>query len=87
MSNDRIEERLATIERTLAEVNQKLTALVGGPSPTSRWWENLPPPMTDDQLRENEAEAPYREYIRMTGDCPPKSWRPGDPIPEPDYWK
>jgi hypothetical protein len=87
MSTDQLEKRLAAIERALADVQQKLDALIGGPNPKSRWWEKLGPPMTDEERQEYEAAAPYRAYIRQTGDLPPPDWRPGDPIPEPDHWK
>jgi hypothetical protein len=84
MSMEQMEARLAAIEGRLAGMDEKLTRLVAGPDPKSRWWEALsslpplPPPTAYD-----EAVA---KYIRQTGDCPPKDWKPGDPIPEPDWW-
>jgi hypothetical protein len=86
MSSDQLEQRLASIEHTLADVQRKVNALVSGPEPKSRWWEIPGPPMTDDEKQAYDESAPYRAYIRQTGTTPPDDWKPGDPIPEPDYW-
>lgn len=86
MSTEQLEQRLAEVEKRLADVQQKLDTLIGGPDPKSKWWENLPPP-TEEDRQAYEALAPYRAYIRQTGDLPPPGWKPGDPIPEPDFWK
>ncbi len=48
MAEPTLEERVAEIEQKLADVERKVDALVGGPAPTSRWWENLGPPMTEE---------------------------------------
>ncbi len=86
MSAEQLELRLAGIERTLADVQQKVNTLAGGPSPASKWWEAVPP-ASDEVRREWDAMAPYLAYIRQTGESPPKEWKPGDPIPEPDHWE
>ena len=86
MSIEQLEQRLTAVERSVAELNRQVTAFSGGPSPTSKWWEKVPP-MTEEEQKAFDEAAPYREYIRMTGDSPPPGWRPGDPIPEPDHWK
>jgi hypothetical protein len=87
MAEVTLEDRLARIEQKLADVERKVDTLVGGPSPNSRWWENLGPPMTEEERREWDEAAPRRAYIRQTGQCPPPDWKPGDPIPEPDWWQ
>ena len=77
MSTEQIEERLARLEREMAELRERIEAR------DRPWWERLPkidPQMFDEM-------QPYSEYIRQTGDAPPDDWKPGDPIPEPDYWK
>jgi hypothetical protein len=88
---------LEQLERDVAELKQQVAGLLAqqqatpkiiGPSPYSRWWEKLPPPLT---YVETEEERHFSEavtkYIRQTGDAPPPDWKPGDPIPEPEHWK
>jgi hypothetical protein len=50
-----------------------------------KWWE-LPGPPPSPELLEamKEAEA-YGRYWRVTGREAPPDWKPGDPIPEPNY--
>ena len=35
---------------------------------------------------ESEEMKAYSQYIRKTGQLPPDDWKPGDPIPDPDWW-
>ena len=85
MSPLTLEERVQALEKAVAAMQPG--DKVSGPSPYSRWWENLPPPLT---YVETEEERIYSEavtkYIRQTGDAPPTDWKPGDPIPEPEHW-
>ena len=86
MTTEQLEQRVAALERAMSDVRQKVDLLVGGPDPKSRWWERLPP--LPEELRETfDAMTAYGQYFRRTGQSPPPDWKPGDPIPEPDFWK
>lgn len=80
MSADQLEQRLAAIEQTLAEIKQRLDTAIG---PKKPWWERITPIPEEDRQAAEEAAA-YGRYWRKTGREAPPDWNPGDPIPEPD---
>ncbi len=85
MSNEQLEQRLAAVEKAVAEMQQKIDALANGAA-QKRWQPPvLPtlPPMTPEEAERFEA---VRQYIRKTGNEPPPGWKPGDPIPDPEWW-
>lgn len=74
---------LEQLERDVAELKAQVAGLLE--ERRARW----PPqpsavPLSEEEVREME---PYQQYIRQTGDSPPPFWKPGDPIPEPDWWE
>jgi hypothetical protein len=83
MSAEQLEQRLAAIERTLADVVQRLDALKGSAPPQSGWVPMLPP-MDSEEAKVFEEAMAYGRYYRKTGKDAPPDWKPGDPIPEPD---
>jgi hypothetical protein len=48
-----------------------------------RWWEQVGFAFGDDPVF--AAMVAYGRYWRITGQDPPPEWKPGDPIPEPNY--
>jgi hypothetical protein len=83
MTTDQLEQRLAAVEKALADVQQRLVVLANGAART-----RTPPPrpMTPE---EEEVEKYYQavcQYVRKTGQDPPPDWKPGDPIPDPEWW-
>ncbi len=75
MSQPTLEERVATLEAAVAELQRRM------PVPL---WRQPPQPMTPElEQAAREAEA-YGRYYRLTGKDPPPDWKPGDPIPEAD---
>ena len=73
-------------EAELAEIRARFGLSPGSPDPRSRWWENLPPPLPQEDPAERAESEARAKYFRQTGDWPPTSWMPGDPIPEPEHW-
>ena len=85
MSIEQLEQRLTLVEQRLAAIERGERAVpVSGPDPKSRWWEKIEP--LPEELTEafNDMVA-YGRYFRKTGKDAPPDWRPGDPIPEPEY--
>lgn len=82
MSLEQFEQRLAALERELAEVKHQL----GRPAPAApaRWWERIEP-IPDHLLPAFDEALAYGRYWRKTGKEAPPDWRPGDPIPEPEF--
>lgn len=81
MAEQTLEERVAALEQKMARVESALPAQ----APQQKWWE-LPGPPPSPELLEamKEAEA-YGRYFRVTGREAPPDWKPGDPIPEPNF--
>lgn len=82
MSERSLEERVTALEQVVAELRQKLAQA----RPNKNWLQRLPP-LTPEQLRAHEEAAEYGRYFRKTGQQPPPDWKPGDPIPGPDWWE
>lgn len=82
MAEQTLEERLAALEQKMTRVE---SALPVAPPARTKWWE-LPGPPPSPELLEamTEAEA-YGRYFRKTGREAPPDWKPGDPIPEPNF--
>ncbi len=86
---------LEELERDVAELKAQMAgvlarrpvALQTTPDPYSRWWEDLGPPLNDEAVAALDEVESHARYFRQTGDWPPPSWKPGDPIPEPEHWK
>ena len=85
MTTEQLEQRLQNIESKVSQIVGRLDS-ADGHNPKSKWWEKIRP-LSDEARLAWEESAPYRQYIRQTGDAPPPDWKPGDPIPEPDHWK
>jgi hypothetical protein len=83
MSTEQLEQRLAAIEKTLAELQQRVEALVNA-APPKVWPPPAPPPMTPEQEQAFKDAMAYGRYYRQTGKDPPPDWKPWDPIPDPD---
>jgi hypothetical protein len=90
MSTDHLEQRLAAVEQALADVRQQVDAIAICGS--QKKWQPptlplppLPPPTPDEQQVLDDVAARMR-YFRQTGYEPPPEWKPGDPIPEPEWW-
>ena len=72
-----LEERVAALEKAVEELKKPLWT-------RSNWLDHLPRiQMSTEEWAEYEAIC---KYIRQTGDGPPPGWKPGDPIPEPEWW-
>lgn len=87
MSLEQMEARLAAVERELADMKRQLSG-VGQPvvpNPHStKWWERIKP-IPEHLLPAFDEAMAYGRYWRKTGKEAPPDWRPGDPIPEPEY--
>lgn len=79
MTERTLEERVAALERALAELQ------AGLPAPKQKWWERIGRPMSAEDIAAFEEAAAYGRYFRKTGREAPPDWKPGDPIPEPNY--
>lgn len=77
MSTEQLEQRVAALERTVVELQQKIDAGLQ----TGKWWEQVGRPLNGDPLFEEMLA--YGRYFRKTGREAPPDWKPGDPIPEP----
>ncbi|GEM_PF-2364974 len=73
---------LEQLEREVSELKAQVAGLLA--RQTKSWLPSVATSMTDEEIRSMQ---PYQEYIRQTGDTPPPFWKPGDPIPEPDWWE
>lgn len=80
MSQQTVEERLTALEEKMARVE---SALPAAPPAQDRWWERPEFAFGDDPVF--AAMVAYGRYWRITGQDPPPDWKPGDPIPEPNY--
>ena len=77
MSTEQLEQRMAAVEKALAEMQQKIDALANG----AVWpWKPSTPEEEEEYLR---ASA---QYYHKLGKEPPPDWKPGDPIPDPEWW-
>ena len=79
MAEPTLEQRVAALEQTVADLQQKLGA---NPPANGKWWEQVGPPFHNDPVFEEMLA--YGRYFRKTGREAPPDWKPGDPIPEPD---
>ena len=80
-----LEERVAKLEALAAKLQQMLA----GPVPTApakRWYELPSPPMTDADFQAHWEMDEFGKYFRKTGREAPSGWKPGDPIPDPEWW-
>jgi hypothetical protein len=80
VSAQTLEERVAALEQKMERVE---SALPTAPPAQDRWWEKVGPSFGDDPVF--AAMLAYGRYFRITGQDPPPNWKPGDPIPEPNY--
>lgn len=83
MSTEQLEQRLAAVEKTLAEMQKQLAALTNG-AQVKPWWEQIGRERTPEEQQAFDDAMAYGRYYRVTGKDPPPDWRPGDPIPDPD---
>lgn len=72
MTFDELAAKVLDLEKTVALLQQQVARKPDWSSPPG-------PSLTD---KEREEMAAFSLYFRTTGDCPPKGWKPGDPIPE-----
>ena len=79
MSEATLEARVASVERTLAELQRQVSHAARTPS---KGILSIAGTMTD--YPEFDELTAHGKYIRKTGQLPPSEWKPGDPIPEPD---
>ena len=85
MSNDALEQRIAALESAVIELRAKLESHLAA-CPHKRWWNEPRAPMTEEDRKAWEEMEAYGRYYRVTGKDPPSDWKPGDPIPEPEWW-
>ncbi len=78
MAERTLEQRVAALERTVAELQLKHTT---APPANGNWWEQIGPSFNNDPVFEEMLA--YGRYFRKTGQEPPPDWKPGDPIPDP----
>ncbi len=78
MKESTLEARVDAVERTLAELQLRLT-----PSPHEAPNGILSISGTMKDFPEFDELMAHGGYIRRTGQLPPPDWKPGDPIPEP----
>ena len=83
MSTEQLEQRVAAIEKTLADIQQQVAALVNGGQP-KKWQPPGPRPMTPEDEEAFQYMVEFGRYYRKAGKEPPPDWKPGDPIPDPD---
>jgi len=83
MSNEQLEQRLAAVEKAVAEMQQKIDALTKV-APPGNWWAQIGRERTPEEQQAFEDAMAYGRYYRITGKDPPPDWKPGDPIPDPD---
>lgn len=67
----------------MADLRGQVATLTGKPDP--KWWETIGRDRTPEELQTFDEAMAYGRYFRITGKDPPPDWKPGDPIPEPDY--
>ena len=79
-----IEQRLESVEQTLAEVRQKVDSLENG-TRQLKWWERIGRARSSEELVEFDESVACGRYFRKTGSLPPTHWRAGDPIPEGEF--
>jgi hypothetical protein len=84
MSTDQLEQRLAAVEQALADMRQQVDALTTDVQP-KKWWERIGREMTPEQEEAFREMVEFGRYFRKTGKEPPPEWKPGDPIPEPEF--
>ena len=79
MSTEQLEQRLTAVEKAVeavrARVDQMSALQAKGVLSVVGSMKDFP---------EFEDVVAYGRYFRQTGQLPPPSWRPGDPIPETD---
>lgn len=85
MSADQLDQRLAVIEKTLADIQRQVDGIAADQR-SRRWWERVGREMTPEQQQVFDEMTAYGRYFRKTGQEAPPEWKPGDPIPEPEWW-
>jgi hypothetical protein len=83
MTNEQLEQRVQALEKEMAELRSQLAVL--SDKPAQKWWEKIGREHTPEELQTAQDANAYGRYYRVTGKEPPPDWKPGDPIPEPDY--
>lgn len=82
MTQQTLESRVEALEKAVAELlRDRATAAKAQQRP----WEVEREPMTPEEEEAFNAMVEYGRYFRKTGRSAPHDWKPGDPIPEPDY--
>jgi len=76
MAASSLEDRVARVEQSLADLQRQVSA--GRPGGVL----SLSGSMSD--FPEFEELTAHGKYIRKTGQLPPPDWKAGDPIPEPE---
>jgi Ni/Co efflux regulator RcnB len=78
MTTEQLEQRVAALEQTVADLQQKIST-----NPQSgKWWERIVRPMSPKEQEAFERMIQFGRYFRKTGREAPPEWQPGDPIPE-----
>ncbi len=83
MTTEELTEDLATLKRSVAELERKFSELQA--KPTNQWRDREPIARTPEQLEAFDEMTAYGKYYRVTGRDAPLDWKPGDPLPEPEY--
>lgn len=76
MSASSLEERVARVEQSLADLQRQVS------SGRSASVLSLTGSMSD--FPEFDDLTAHGRYVRKTGQLPPPGWKAGDPIPEPE---
>lgn len=82
MAEPTLEERVAALEQEVAALKGKAEATAAN---GTRWFEQMGPPMRPELQEAFDRALAYGRYFRKTGREAPPDWKPGDPIPEPDW--
>lgn len=86
MTAAELEQRLAAVEASVQQLQASAVASREGAAEDPSAWVARLPKLSEESARFMEEMEPYQKYMRWTGRWPPDTWKPGDPIPDPDWW-
>ncbi len=80
MTTEELARRVETLEATVIEMNKLME---DKPATRKRGILSIVGTMADKPEFDEAVE--YGRYFRITGREAPRDWKPGDPIPEPEW--
>ena len=81
MTLEELAIEVASLKLTVADLQGRIAELEGGPK--SNWLPHVLGRFAD--YPEFDEAMAYGKYFRITGSVAPPDWKPGDPIPEPEW--